>query len=102
MKLAELERHSAPATVAFCIARVLPIAFGSTLPCTRSPASRAIVKSRKGRCGPSANNWKFPGHKGRLYSLISVFTGDAPAETPGMQKTPKMRAASKDGHPKAF
>src|SRR5258707_14599497 len=47
--------------VAFCIARVLPIAFGSTLHCTRSPASRAIPKLKRGRYVPSANNWKFRG-----------------------------------------
>jgi predicted RNase H-like HicB family nuclease len=49
--------------VAFCIARALPIAFGSTLRCTRSLASRAIAKSKRGRYGPSANNWKFRGRR---------------------------------------
>src|ERR1700682_3553737 len=59
--------------VAFCIARVLPIAFGSTLHCTRSPASRAIAKSKRGRYGPSANNWKFRGHRDAsiFYFLMS-------------------------------
>ncbi len=62
MKLAELECHLRT-KVAFSIAKVVRIAFGSILPCTRSPASRAIAKSKRGRFGPSANNWKFLGHK---------------------------------------
>jgi hypothetical protein len=48
---------------AFYIAQVVPVAFDSTLPCTGSPASRAIAKSKMGRLGPSGNNWKFRGHK---------------------------------------
>src|SRR5258708_2501851 len=57
MKLADPERHLRHNREGAALV------FGSAHRCTRSPASRAIAKSRKGRCGPSASNWKFRGHK---------------------------------------
>jgi hypothetical protein len=62
MKLAELERHLRhQGCVLYREGGAHSI--GSTPPCTRSPASRAIAKSKKGRFGPSANNLKFRGSK---------------------------------------
>jgi len=62
MKLAELERHLRhQGCVLYREGGAHSIWFNPA--CRRSPASRAIGKSKKGRFGPSANSWKFRGHK---------------------------------------
>src|SRR5258708_23878131 len=96
MKLADLERHLRH-NGCVLYRRVLPIVFGSTHRCTRSPASRAIAKSRKGRCGPSASNWKFRCHK--IYRIEKRKTPPLRDTNPQGWATQRRVSESSSGHP---